>query len=112
MTLIVSILMMVALFIIQFNKVKQGEDISRNLEHISYEIERQEQVLRRHIILEGLFSDGETAGKNGETKTAEPVGLFKFAQNRNYYDSLESVEVLRNKQPIHQRDIPDDESEI
>ena len=33
------------------------------------------------------------------SKEKQPGNIFQFAQNKHYYDSLDSVEVLRNEQP-------------
>lgn len=56
--------------------------------------------MRRHIISSNLTQRKDEEGN-----------IFKFAQNKSYFDSLESVEILRNEQPhfIDPRD--GDESE-
>ena len=38
--------------------------------------------------------------ETNEDKNNQNVGdIYMFNQNRNYYDSLESIEILRNHQP-------------
>ena len=61
-------------------------------EHISYAIIRQERLLLKHVLLQNLT--GKTAEVEGESLIDK--GLYKFAQNRCYFDSLDSAQVLAN----------------
>lgn len=81
------------------------------VDHISFDIEEQERILRQHILGAHLIQEGRanlfgaTAGAGDEEEGDEvddvlEIGnIYKFNQNRNYYDSLESVEICRNEPP-------------
>ena len=82
------------------------------VDHISFDIEEQERILRAHILGSNLIQkdrsnmfgatqeDGKDDQEMADTDDVLQIGnIYKFNQNRNYYDSLESVEVLRNEQP-------------
>lgn len=50
----------------------------------------------------GDEDQGEEYGdeEENEMENALQIGnIYKFNQNRNYYDSLESIEILRNQPP-------------
>lgn len=85
------------------------------VDHVSFDIEEQERILRQHILGSNLIQKdrsnvfgGTTPGNEegageqqwNDLSNALQIGnIYKFNQNRNYYDSLESLEILRNEQP-------------
>jgi hypothetical protein len=75
------------------------ENTSDNFNHASYEIENQEKLMRKFILASNMTQRKDDEGN-----------IYKFANNKCYFDSLESVEILRNEQP-HFVDPGDDESD-
>lgn len=83
------------------------------VDHVSFDIEEQERILRQHILGSNLIQKdrsnvfgGTTPGNEegageqqwNDLSNALQIGnIYKFNQNRNYYDSLESLEILRNE---------------
>lgn len=60
--------------------------------HISYDIEQQENIIRKYIFTSNMVQK--------EKDAADCEGnIFKMPLNKHYFDSLESVEILRNEQP-------------
>ena len=96
------------------------------VDHISFDIEEQERILRQHILgtnliqkdrsnfIGGAFGATGGEGQEGEygdeeenemEENALQIGnIYKFNSNRNYYDSLESIEILRNQPPEYIED--------
>ena len=79
-------------------------------QHISYDIEAQERLLRQHVLATNLVQKdtaaGGAAGKAiGENEEGDLIddpligNIYKFQHNRNFYDSLDSIEIYRNEEP-------------
>jgi hypothetical protein len=66
------------------------------IEHISYQIERFEKVIRQHLLAQNLVTKQYL---ENDENTIEN-GIFKFNTNRKYYDSLDSTKILRTQQPM------------
>lgn len=66
------------------------------LEHVSYQIEAQQRLLMRHALMQNL--SGRKEEIEGELDVNN--GLFRFAINKRYFDSLQSNVILADQQPI------------
>lgn len=66
-----------------------------NYEHISYQIRRQQQLLMKQVLFQSL-----TGRKVAEGESYTNTGLYKFATNQRYFDSLQSNTLMADQQPI------------
>ena len=69
---------------------------SETYTHISFEVESQLNLLRRHILRSNLVE----RVKDKDENVGDEIGnIYGFSHNRNFYDSLESLEIYRNDEP-------------
>jgi len=81
-----------------FNFTNSADRYSK-VDHVSYGIERQETVFRQHLLAQSLTQKGISLNDETEGFMQEKLGenIYHFPPNRNYYDSLDSVEVIRKR---------------
>ena len=66
------------------------------VEHISYQIERYETVIRQHLLAQNIVMKEYVENNDNILEN----GMFKFNTNRKYFDSLESGKIARDQKPM------------
>ena len=66
-----------------------------NYEHVSFQIDKQQRLLMRQVLFQSL-----TGRKVAEGEAVVNTGLYKFATNQRYFDSLQSNTLVADQEPI------------
>ena len=78
----------------------QATERYSRVDHISYEIEAQERILKAYLLAHNL-AQRDVDDEMDPLKYDDKMGgdIYNFPQNRRYFDSLDSLDIDRTIQP-------------